>query len=209
MGMKQTPGRLTAQAGQQVDADRLNAIEAAGATPTAIVKVLSSIAFSSIGDYFKVTPDGRLQARPLKSISKTKLMALRKARQTETRTGAAITTRIEYELYDKVRALNCLCRLRGDVPTQHHQLSGKNGGSIKLIVQHSVAGKAARPIIRPQISFFRAAPKKRAGWPIRKASMARCILTRQGSTPRWHRPGTRESLTDRFRSVLSRRCCAR
>lgn len=127
------------QASQDVARARILTLEKSGATFKRIADELSAIAFSRIDDYMTVAPGGEITAIPFDEIKgkrggKRKMAALKKVKEhsriTESADGEKIwkDSRIEFELYDKLEALQYLCRLRGDEPAKEL----KHSGSIDL-----------------------------------------------------------------------------
>lgn len=124
------------QAGADVQAIRLKALEKAGITFVKLINEFKSIAFSNIKDYVTVAEGGELQAIALDTIPTRKLKAVKKIKEktniAESKDGETIFKRstVEYELYDKMDALKYLCKLRGDEPAAKTELTGPNGQPI-------------------------------------------------------------------------------
>ena len=103
---------------------RIAELEKAGAKFPRLVRELVSIAFSDIGNYVEVSEDGSLTCIPTASITKPKRVAIKKIKEhtriTESANGEKIwkDSRIEYELHDKLSAINVLLKLRNDFPAE-------------------------------------------------------------------------------------------
>jgi hypothetical protein len=109
---------------ESIAAKRVQQIEKAGISFDRIIKELKQIAFSDIGNYVEVSEDGSLVCIPTASITKPKRAAIKKIKEhtriTESANGEKIwkDSRIEYELHDKLSAINVLLKLRNDFPAE-------------------------------------------------------------------------------------------
>ncbi len=117
---------------------RMAEMEKAGAKFPRLVRELVSIAFSDIANYVTIDVDGSLTCIPTQKIKKPKRAAIKKIKEhtriTESADGEKIwkDSRIEYELHDKLSAINTLLKLRGDFPAERQEITGLNGGPIEF-----------------------------------------------------------------------------
>lgn len=120
------PGQI---AGEELSDARVGAFDRIGLTFDRIAKELKSIALSDMVDYVEIDEGGAMQAVPLDSISKRKRAAIRKIKEktniAESKDGETIfkTSTIEYELYDKLGAIEKVLKLRNDYPTEKQDLN--------------------------------------------------------------------------------------
>lgn len=125
------------QAGQELTDSRISAFDRIGLTFDRIARELKSVALSDIADYVTVDEGGAMQAVPLDSITKRKRAAIRKIKEktniAESKDGETIfkTSTIEYELYDKLGAIEKVLKLRNDYPTEKQDLN--LNGTINVI----------------------------------------------------------------------------
>lgn len=116
------------QAADEVINLRQQALENAGLTFDRIARELRAIALSDIADYVTVDEGGALQAIPLEDITKRKRAAIRKIKEktniSKSKDGETIfkTSTIEYELYDKLGAIEKVLKLRNDYPAEKLEL---------------------------------------------------------------------------------------
>jgi hypothetical protein len=110
------------KAAQAINDRNRETLDKLGATFEKIGKELCSIAFSNIKDFVDVAEGGEVQAVELKKISKIKSKAVKgiKEKTNIVEKGDIIykTSTIEYILHDKQKALEELCKLRGDYPAE-------------------------------------------------------------------------------------------
>ena len=121
-----------------------------------ILKELSTIAFSDITDYVTVAEGGEIQAIPVNQINTKRTKKTRAVKKIIERTKITESadgqysykdSRIEYELYDKLNALQYLCKLQGYEPSQRVQLSGEDGEplTIRIIAPDADKGVKVTP----------------------------------------------------------------
>ena len=122
-----TPGELAAQAGEEVYAQRIVDLEAAGARFKRLVQEEVAIALSNIQDFVEVAEGGELSFIPFSEIPKKKLKAIKKIKETtritESKDGQQLfkESKVELELWDKPGMLANLHKLRGDYPADKHE----------------------------------------------------------------------------------------
>jgi hypothetical protein len=125
-------------AAESIVAKRMQDMEKAGARFPRLVRELVSIAFSDIANYVTVDVDGSLVCKPTQKITKPKRAAIKKIKEhtriTESADGEKLykDSRVEYELHDKLSAINTLLKLRGDFPAEKHEHTGADGGPIEF-----------------------------------------------------------------------------
>jgi hypothetical protein len=112
--------------------------ERAGFKAQRIAKELATIAFSDIKNYLTVNDDGSLTITPLDTIKPCKSHAIKKIRETTTTVKSndgdriSTTSKIEFELYDKLRAMEMGVEYAGLKPATKTELTGKGGGPIPV-----------------------------------------------------------------------------
>ena len=109
----------TKEISQEVICDTKRQFERAGHRVPKIARELARIGYSDIADYITVDEGGALQVLPLDTLKKHKSRAIKKIREktiiTESKSGDELykTSTIEFELYDKLSALNLVVEIIG------------------------------------------------------------------------------------------------
>lgn len=107
------------KAGQEVICDTRKQFERAGHKVPKIARELALIGYSDIADYITVDEGGALQVLPLDTLKKHKSRAIKKIREktviTESKDGETLykTSTVEFELHDKLHALNLVVEIVG------------------------------------------------------------------------------------------------
>lgn len=132
------PYRPTAEqaqeAGRIIVSCRIPIVEKAGGTIKRIAEEYALIAFSDPASYSDIDESGAMALRSFKAMGK-KRRALKKVREktviTESADGQRLNkiSTVEYELWDKLSALNGLMDLRGD-KIKKLEVTGANGGPL-------------------------------------------------------------------------------
>jgi hypothetical protein len=104
---------------KEVICDTRRQFERAGHKVHKIARELALIGYSDIADYVTVDEGGALQVLPLDTLKKHKSRAIKKIREktiiTESKSGDELykTSTVEFELYDKLSALNLVVEIIG------------------------------------------------------------------------------------------------
>ncbi len=103
-----------------------------------VIEELANIAFADAGDLFRWGPDG-VTIKDVADLSPAQRRLVSKAATTKTAQGG--TTRLE--LYDKLSALDKLCKAFGLYAPDRRELTGRDGGPIETI-EHGPLGDVER-----------------------------------------------------------------
>ncbi len=127
------------EARKELDEERRKAFDKNGLTFDRLIRELKSIAFSDMADYVTIDEGGALQCKPLASISKPKRAAIKKIKEktniAESADGKTIfkTSKIEYELYDKLSGLQNILKLRNDYPSDKLDIDATGEITVNIV----------------------------------------------------------------------------
>lgn len=93
-----------------------------------VIEELVNIAFADAGDLFRWGPDGVI-IKDVEDLTPAQRRLVAKAATTKTAQGG--TTRLE--VYDKLSALDKLCKAFGLYTPERRELTGRNGGPIETV----------------------------------------------------------------------------
>lgn len=116
-----------------------------------IAKELAIIAYSDIADYMKVSEGGAIEAIPLDSLTKNKSRAVKKIKEKttikESLDGDSIfkESNLEYEFYDKPKALEFAASLMGMETVPQKVLLGVEGSLMAAVTARLGDGTDAKP----------------------------------------------------------------
>lgn len=122
------------QVGQEIINCRIPIVEQAGGTIKRIAQELALIAFSDPAHYASIGEDGALQLKTFEKMGKRRRV-IKKIREktviTESADGQKLNkiSTVEYDLWDKMAALNGLMDLRGD-KIKKVEVTGADGGPL-------------------------------------------------------------------------------
>lgn len=114
------------------------AYERAGFKARKIAKELAVIAFSDIKNYLSVNDDGTLKINTLDTLKKNQSHAIKKIRERSVSVvsakGEAISTTstVEFELYDKLKAIEMGAEYAGLKPAAHVKVGGDPNNPIRM-----------------------------------------------------------------------------
>lgn len=119
------------EARKSLDEERIRAFDKAGLTFTRLIRELKPIALSDIANYITIDEGGAIQAISLDSIKRQARAAIKKIKEktniSESKDGETVfkTSTIEYELYDKLGAIEKVLKLRNDYPAERREITGE------------------------------------------------------------------------------------
>lgn len=93
-----------------------------------VIEELANIAFADAGDLFRWGPDG-VTIKDVEDLTPAQRRLVAKAATTKTAQGG--TTRLE--IYDKLSALDKLCKAFGLYTAERRELTGGNGGPVETV----------------------------------------------------------------------------
>jgi hypothetical protein len=123
---------LSKKAADYAISKTIQAMKRQGHSFDKLAKELALIAYSDIADYMTVSEGGAIEAVPLKGLSRNKSRAVKKIKEKtiikESADGSAIykDSTLEYELYDKMKAIEFSAVLMGMKEPDKHEVTLTN-----------------------------------------------------------------------------------